>query len=213
MRTSYGWVLVAVSACTFPEITIVVDDGLSGGGGASPADSTGVGAAGGGGGTTVSTSSTTDTTTTMSTSSNGGGGAGGGECPDVDEDGDDSIVCGGTDCDDDGDGVQVEFEGCCMPPGCDCADTDDRVKPGQAGWFGTAWDGADNYDYNCSFFEEPRYTTACPQSGILNCGEGKVFVGQQQPCGITADARSCGGLGLGTCSPTGSVYQLLQECH
>jgi hypothetical protein len=209
MRARFAALVVVATACTFPDITVVVQEDPSAGGGGSSASA---GGDGGAPATTSTESTTSSMTTTSSTSmmSAGGGGSGGG-CPDVDGDMDPSILCGGTDCDDDGDTVQVEFEGCCVAPGCDCVDSNADVYPGQAAWFGEPWDGVDDYDYSCSFFEEPRYTTSCPQGGILSCGDGKALQAAT-PCGEPGNARTCSGI-LGSCSPSGSVYSLLQECH
>jgi hypothetical protein len=207
MRARFAAVFVVATACTFPDITVVVEDpNEGGGGGASPT----TGSTGGAPSTTSTETSMTNASSTSMMSA-GGGGAGGG-CPDIDGDMDPSILCGGTDCDDDGDMVQVEFEGCCTPPGCDCVDSHPDVFPGQMAWFGQPWDGDDNYDYDCSFFEEPRWTTACPQGPLLgSCAEGKELA-DNTPCGATGNARTCAGI-LGSCAPSGSVYSILQECH
>lgn len=216
MRARFAAVFVIATACTFPDITVVVQDDQAGGGGGSSPTSANTGGAP----ATTSTESTTSTMTTTSstTMSNGGGGmggSGGAECPDLDGKDGPSVLCGGTDCDDDGDGVMVAFEGCCTPPGCDCVDSNADVFPGQTEWFSDPWDGADNYDYNCSLFPEPRYTNQCPQSNILSCGDGKM-VPSPIECGQPGTAKVCDGiLGLGLgCQPVaGSDFTLIQECH
>lgn len=197
-------VLVVASACTFPEITIVVEDGGGGQGGASTVTTTITSGA-------TSTQATSTTTTTTSTSGGGGAGGTGGGCPDVDGDDETSVVCGGLDCDDDDDGAPIDFGECCPAEPCDCNDADDRVRPGQAAFFTQPWDGDDDYDYDCSSFEEPRYTTTCPQEGVLSCGDGKAFV-TSTPCGQTGQAQGCTGI-LGSCSKSGAAFSLQQECH
>lgn len=219
MRARFAAVFAIATACTFPDITIVVEDDQSGGGaggGSSPTVTTGDGGAP----ATTSTESTSMTTTSSSSSSmsNGGGGmggSGGGECADLDGDRDPSILCGGTDCDDDGDGVMVEHEGCCTGGACDCNDGNADVFPGQTAWFSDPWDGANNYDYDCSLIPEARYTTECPQSGILSCGDGKRFK-NAVGCGGSGTAQACSGLlgtGLGCTPVAGSDFTLVQECH
>lgn len=194
--------LLVAGACTFPEITVILEDGGGGTGGAGTVSTSGV--------TTAATTSSTSSSSTASSASSGGGGAGGG-CVDLDEDGEDSVLCGGTDCDDDGDDVPVDSGDCCPSGPCDCYDGDDRVRPGQTAYFTEAWDGADDYDYDCSSFEEPRYTTTCPQQGVLSCGEGKAYA-TSTPCGQTGQAQGCTGI-LGSCSKSGTPYSLQQECH
>jgi len=208
MRTRFAALFVVATACTFPDITVVVEE-QGGAGGTGP----GTGGAGGAPVTTSTESTASSMTITSSTSmmSAGGGGAGGG-CPDVDGDMDPSILCGGTDCDDDDDGSLVEHEGCCTAPPCDCFDGDNRVHPGQEDWFTEPWDAVDNYDYDCSFSEEQHYTDEC-ENGLLNCNDSKVMV-TPTPCGSNGEAITCVGIGLGLCGPgAAEPFSLQQECH
>ena len=186
-----GFFFVALGACTFPEVTITVEDGAgaAGGGGASGT---------GGNGATTSSMATVSST---STGGGGQGGSGGGAPCTTDLDGKDgiSVACGGPDCDDDDDGVDSEL---CMG-GTDCHDGDVRARPG--GTFQATPRPDGSFDFDCDRMQTPEFQTGC---GACVVG-GKVFEFDGDiGCGNPGAVRDC--FALGQCTGTAGIASNLR---
>lgn len=113
------------------------------------------------------------------------------------------------DCDDDG----VEAEGTCL--GTDCDDHDDRVHPGQAGYFPEA-SASVGFDYDCSGMIErdPAVDVelSCTGLSLAFCEEvDQGFVNGVPACGASGDWGTCKKSGL-ECVPDVHAQQVV-SCH
>jgi hypothetical protein len=180
--------LLAIGACSFPDVKYAEDAGDSGGA-AGEAGGAGDGATGA---DAPQSGDASDATTYAETGTDGST--------------DGPLVC---DFDQD---KYLNAKNAQCTGGNDCCDTDKNAHPGVTAFFTTA-DACGSFDYNCNGKEDPQYATSltCGGTAATGCTGGAGFL-TDPGCGNSAPFYQCVGNGLLACKPGNQISQT-QGCN
>lgn len=178
--------LLAVAACSFPDVSYATADGSTSSDGAQSGDSP-AGGDSGAGDATATADAPEDRAADAANEPVSEAAPDAPPC-DQDEDGFTATSCGGN----------------------DCCDTDKLAHPNQTGWFDVA-DGCQSFDYDCSGKLEKEYDPNVSCTGLAGlCSSTYGFTGDPG-CGSSGPYVTCGASGLSCVALTQTTQT--QACH